>query len=469
MRYYSTRGQDGPLGYEEALLSGLARDGGLYLPEAWPKFSHEDITAMQGLSYAELAGRIMAPFCVGEASEAELTAMARDAYADFDHPNIAPLKPLRGNLHVLELFHGPTIAFKDYAMQFLARAFDRALQKKKQHAVIVGATSGDTGSAALEAFKGREAVDVFILFPEGRVSPVQQRQMTSVIADGVHAVSVAGDFDGCQAIVKALFNDLEFRDQVNLSAINSINWARLMPQVVYYFAAALRLGSPLKKVAFSVPTGNFGNVFAGYVAVQMGLPVERLIIASNQNDILPRFFANGAMAREPVVPSLSPSMESQGSSNFERLLFELLDRDGRTTADIMQKFSETGQFHVDVTVLARAKALFSAYRLDDDGTIAEIAATAKDNNMMIDPHSAVGVYDARQAHADGTVSGDVSIVALACAHPAKFDAAVAKATGVAPKLPPHLAGLMKRPERQQHVAATVDAVKSLILDIKRGA
>ena len=469
MHYYSTRGQDGPLGYEDALLSGLARDGGLYLPETWPKFSHKDIAAMQGLSYAELAGRIMTPFCVGEVDEAELTAMARDAYADFDHPDIAPFATLQDNLHVLELFHGPTIAFKDYAMQFLARAFDRALQKKQQHAVIVGATSGDTGSAALEAFKGRDAVDVFILFPEGRVSPVQQRQMTSVIADGAHAVSVAGDFDDCQAIVKALFNDLEFRDQVNLSAINSINWARLMPQVVYYFAAALRLGAPAKKVAFSVPTGNFGNVFAGYVAVQMGLPVERLIIASNQNDILPRFFASGAMARESVVPSLSPSMDIQVSSNFERLLFELLDRDGRATADVMKQFAETGQFHVDDSVLARAKALFSAYRLDDDGTIAEIAATAKQNNMTIDPHSAVGVYAARQAHADGTVSVDVPIVALACAHPAKFDAAVTKATGVAPKLPPHLADLMKRTERQQHVAATLDAVKSLVLDMKRGA
>ena len=469
MHYYSTRGQDGPLGYEDALLSGLARDGGLYLPEAWPKFSHEDIAAMQGLSYVEFAGRIMAPFCVGEVDEAELTAMARDAYTDFDHPDIAPLFPLQDNLHVLELFHGPTIAFKDYAMQFLALAFNRALQKKQQHAVIVGATSGDTGSAALEAFKGRDAVDVFILFPEGRVSPVQQRQMTSVIADGAHAVSVAGDFDDCQAIVKALFNDLEFRDQVNLSAINSINWARLMPQVVYYFAAALRLGAPAKKVAFSVPTGNFGNVFAGYVAVRMGLPVERLIIASNQNDILPRFFASGLMARESVVPSLSPSMDIQVSSNFERLLFELLGRDGISTADVMKQFSETGQFHVDDSVLARAKALFSAYRLDDDGTIAEIAATAKQNNMTIDPHSAVGVYAARQAHADGTVSGDVPIVALACAHPAKFDAAVTKATGVAPKLPPHLSDLMKRPERQQHVAATVDAVKSLVLDMKRGS
>jgi threonine synthase len=468
MHYISTRGQDGPLGFEEALLSGLARDGGLYLPQSWPQFSHAEIAAMQGLSYAELAGRIMAPFCVGEVDEAELTTMAKDAYASFDHADVAPLVRVEDNLHILELFHGPTIAFKDYAMQFLARAFDRALRKKHQHAVIVGATSGDTGSAALEAFKGRDAVDVFILFPEGRVSPVQQRQMTSVLADGAHAVSVAGDFDDCQAIVKSLFNDLAFRDKVNLSAVNSINWARLMPQIVYYFAAALRLGAPHQKVAFSVPTGNFGNVFAGYVAVQMGLPVERLVIASNQNDILPRFFASGAMAREAVVPSLSPSMDIQVSSNFERLLFELLDRDGAKTAAIMEAFSTTGRFDVEKDILDRAGQLFSAYRLDDAGTLAEIAETARSAGMTIDPHSAVGLFAARRAHADGTVAKDVPIVSLACAHPAKFDGAVTKATGVAPALPPHLADLMTRPERQQHVAATPDAVKSLVLTMKRG-
>jgi len=469
MQYFSTRGQDGPLGYEDALLSGLARDGGLYLPESWPQFSVADIAAMKNLPYAALAGRIMAPFCDGEVSEAELTAMASDAYAGFDHDDVAPLVALDDNLHILELFHGPTIAFKDYAMQFLARAFDRALKKKQRHAVILGATSGDTGSAALEAFKGRDAVDVFILFPKGRVSPVQQRQMTSVIADGAHAVSVAGDFDDCQAIVKQLFNDLDFRDQVNLSAINSINWARLMPQIVYYFAAALRLGAPDRKVAFSVPTGNFGNVFAGYVAVQMGLPVERLIIASNQNDILPRFFTSGAMARETVVPSLSPSMDIQVSSNFERLLFELLDRDGAATADVMNRFAATGKFDVDPRVLARAGQLFSAYRLDDAGTLDEIAHTARHDGMTIDPHSAVGLSAARRAHADGSVAKDVPIISLACAHPAKFDAAVTKATGTAPQLPPHLADLMARPERQEHVAATPEAVKSLVLSMKRGA
>ena len=467
MQYISTRGQDGPLGFEDALLSGLARDGGLYLPQSWPSFSRGQIAAMKDLSYPELAGRIMAPFCHGEVDEAELIAMAADAYADFDHRDVAPLVSLEDNLHILELFHGPTIAFKDYAMQFLARAFDRALLKKQQHAVILGATSGDTGSAALEAFKGRDAVDIFILFPDNRVSPVQQRQMTSVTADGAHAVSVAGDFDDCQALVKTLFNDLSFRDQVNLSAVNSINWARLMPQIVYYFAAALRLGAPDRKVAFSVPTGNFGNVFAGYVAVQMGLPVERLIIASNQNDILPRFFESGAMVREALVPSLSPSMDIQVSSNFERLLFELLDRNGVKTAEIMETFSETGRFDVEQTVLDRVAKLFLAYRVDDAGTLLEIKKTASTYGMTIDPHSAVGLCAARRAHSEGIIAKDVPIVSLACAHPAKFESAVTQATGVSPALPPHLQDLMTRPERQKHVAAVPDKVKSLILALRR--
>jgi len=468
MDYISTRGNDGPIGFEAALLSGLARDGGLYLPVSWPYFSTDDIRAMKGLSYLALAGRIMAPFCDGEITEDELTRMATGAYAAFNSPDVAPLVPLNNGIHILELFHGPTIAFKDYAMQFLARAFDRALSKQNQHAVILGATSGDTGSAALEAFQGRAAVDVFILFPDGRVSPVQQRQMTSVIAEGVHAVSVAGDFDDCQALVKTLFNDHAFRDKVNLSAVNSINWARLMPQIVYYFSSALALGAPDRKVAFSVPTGNFGNVFAGYVAMKMGLPVDRFIIASNQNDILTRFFADGAMQREAVVPSLSPSMDIQVSSNFERLLFELLNRDGGRTAKVMQDFAETGRFTVDADVMARAADCFTAYRLDDEGTLAEIANTAKQDGMVIDPHSAVGLSAARRAHADGVVDKDVPIVSLACAHPAKFETAVKTATGTEPALPPHLTDLMSRPERKLHSDASPDAVKALIESMTRG-
>ena len=467
MDYISTRGQDGPLGFEQTLLSGLARDGGLYLPVEWPTFSPDEITGMRDLSYAQLAGRVMAPFCDGEIDESELAAMASAAYAGFDHPAIAPLVQLDDTIHILELFHGPTIAFKDYAMQFLARAFDRVLSNKSQHAVILGATSGDTGSAALEAFKGRSAIDVFILFPDGRVSPVQQRQMTSVIADGAHAVSVKGDFDDCQALVKTLFNDLEFRDEVNLSAVNSINWARLMPQIVYYFSSALALGAPDRKVAFSVPTGNFGNVFAGYAAVQMGLPIERLIVASNQNDILTRFFEAGTMARETVAPSHSPSMDIQVSSNFERLLFEMLERDGAKTKSLMDEFAASGKFTLDATVMARAQSLFSAYRLDDSGTITEIASTAKNDGMVLDPHSAVGLSAARRARFDGTIASDIPIVSLACAHPAKFETAVKIATGTAPTLPAHIADLMTRSEKMQTVAADRDVIKALVLEKRR--
>ena len=467
MDYISTRGQDGPLGFEQTLLSGLARDGGLYLPVEWPKFSPAEIAGMRNLPYARLAGRVMAPFCDGEIDESELVAMAGAAYAGFDHPAIAPLVQLDDTIHILELFHGPTIAFKDYAMQFLARAFDRVLSDKSQHAVILGATSGDTGSAALEAFQGRDAVDIFILFPDGRVSPVQQRQMTSVIADGAHAVSVKGDFDDCQALVKTLFNDLEFRDEVNLSAVNSINWARLMPQIVYYFSSALALGAPDQKVAFSVPTGNFGNVFAGYAAVQMGLPIERLIVASNQNDILPRFFEAGNMARETVVPSLSPSMDIQVSSNFERLLFEILERDGAKTKSLMDEFAATGQFTLGATGMSRMQSLFSAYRLGDSGTIAEIASTAKNDGMVLDPHSAIGVSAARRARTDGIIASDIPIVSLACAHPAKFETAVKIATGTAPNLPPHIADLMTRPEQMKTVDDDVNAVKALVLGQRR--
>ena len=447
MDYISTRGTDGPLSYEQALLNGLARDGGLYLPTSWPRFSKDEIAAMKSLSYPELAAKIMAPFTEGELSEADLLEMAQDAYGSFTHPDVAPLTSLDDdNLHVLELFSGPTIAFKDYAMQFLSRAFDRALVKAGKRAVILGATSGDTGSAALEAFKGRDAVDVFILFPEGRVSPVQQKQMTSVRAEGAHAIAVKGDFDDCQALVKAAFNDAPFREEVGLSAVNSINWARLMPQIVYYFSSALKVGAPDRPVAFSVPTGNFGNVFAGWVASQMGLPVERFIIASNRNDILTRFFETGEMRRDAVNPSLSPSMDIQVSSNFERLLFEMLGRDGATTKQMMDEFQTTGSFAVPDGLMHDISKSFSAYRLDDAGTLAEIERTKTHYDMMIDPHSAVGLYGARQARESGVVSPDTPIISLACAHPAKFPDAVAKGSGLSPDLPPHLSDLMEREE-----------------------
>ena len=470
MDYISTRGQDGPLSYEQALLNGLAHDGGLYLPVEWPRFSKAEIQEMKSLSYEALAARIMAPFTKGILSEAELQAMAADAYGAFTHPDVAPMTSLADdNLHVLELFSGPTIAFKDYAMQFLSRAFDKALTKAGKRAVILGATSGDTGSAALEAFKGREAVDVFILFPEGRVSPVQQKQMTSVDADGAYAMAVKGDFDDCQALVKAAFNDSSFRNEVGLSAVNSINWARLMPQIVYYFASALKVGAPDVPVAFSVPTGNFGNVFAGWVARQMGLPIEKFIIASNRNDILTRFFETGAMSRDEVTPSLSPSMDIQVSSNFERLLFEILGRDGALTASLMAQFATTGSFDVAPDAMAKLQSDFAAYRLDDKGTLDEIARTKSHYNMVIDPHSAVGLYGARKAREEGLVSAQTPIISLACAHPAKFPDAVAKATSAHPDLPPHLADLMDREEKFDVLENNLGIIQDYVMAKRRSS
>jgi threonine synthase len=465
--YISTRGGDGPCGYEDALLAGLARDGGLFLPAEWPQLSNKDFVALKGKTYADIALAVMSPFVGGEVPLAELKAMIDDTYRDFTHPDVAPLVEISDNIHICELFHGPTIAFKDYAMQFLSRAFDRALGVRKRRAVILGATSGDTGSAALEAFKGRDFVDIFILYPDGRPSPIQEKQMTSVIADGAFALAVGGDFDTCQDAVKALFRDLKFRDRLGLSAVNSINWARLMPQIVYYVAAALKLGAPEREVAFAVPTGNFGNIFAGYAARQMGLPIRTLICASNRNDILTRFFESGTMQRSSVEPSLSPSMDIQVSSNFERLLFEMLGRDADAVKATMQHFAETGSFDVDAARLAEVRTLFEAYSLDDDGILAEIASTHKHDGIILDPHSAVGVHAARKARADGVVDDETPIIALACASPAKFPAAVEKATGIRPELPPHLADLMDREESVLRISGNPKDIAALIEQHKR--
>lgn len=462
MEFISTRGKDGPISFETALLNGLARDGGLYLPVSWPRFNLDEIRQMSDLSYSDLAGLIMSRFTDGEIDQVEMTSLARQSYAGFTHPDVAPLRPVAENIHILELFHGPTIAFKDYAMQFLSRVFDRALTRQNRTAVILGATSGDTGSAALEAFKGRDSVDVFILFPNGRVSPVQQKQMTSISAKGAHAVAVSGDFDDCQDMVKACFNDVAFRDEMNLSAVNSINWARLMPQIVYYFASALKVGAPKQPVAFCVPTGNFGNVFAGWVANKMGLPIEKFIVASNRNDILTRFFATGTMQRRSVDPSLSPSMDIQVSSNFERLLFELLDRDGVEVARLMKRFARSGSFDVAENVLRSALSLFSGFCLDDDGTKAEIRSTYQQTGMVIDPHSAVGLAGARQARASGLVSRDTPIISLACAHPAKFPDAVQSSCGIYPELPEHLADLMQRDDVMLTAENDMEAVQALM-------
>ncbi len=465
IHYISTRGGGDALGFEEALLTGLARDGGLYLPHAYPRFEAGELDAMAAMPYAEVAARIMAKFTGKDMGFDALLRLCQDAYAGFSAPEITPLKRINDQIYLCELFHGPTIAFKDIAMQVLARLFDVALEKQGKRAVILGATSGDTGSAALEAFKGREMVDIFILYPDGRVSPVQEQQMTSVIAEGAYAVAVAGDFDACQDIVKRLFGDLALRDRLGLSAVNSINWARLMPQIVYYVVSVLALRGQGREISFAVPTGNFGNIFAGYVAMRMGLPIKRLICASNRNDILARFFEGGVMERRAVEPSLSPSMDIQVSSNFERLMFELLGRDGAMTRGLMEEFAATGKFTLSRDMVRDDIDLFWGFRADDAETLAEIARTWAESTILLDPHSAVGVAAAR---AYGT-SHDELVVALACADAAKFPDAVEKAVGMRPPLPPHLADLMTRKTQKLTAKPEPKAVATLIENKKRGA
>ena len=463
MRYVSTRGAAPALGFEDALLTGLARDGGLYVPEAWPGFSPDEIRALAGLPYAEAAARVMRPF-VGEAlDEAALSAIVADAYAGFDHAAVAPLKQLDERTWLMELFHGPTLAFKDFALQVVGRLFDRVLERRGARVTIVGATSGDTGSAAIEACRGRKRVEIFILHPQGRVSEVQRRQMTTVGDDNVHNIAVQGTFDDCQHMVKAMFNDTAYRDEMRLSAVNSINWARVMAQIAYYFVAAAALGAPERKVAFAVPSGNFGNVFAGYAAKRMGLPVARLIVGSNRNDILTRYFETGVMKVAEVHPSYSPSMDIQVSSNFERLLFELYGRDGPAVADAMAAFRETGVLDPGEARWRAARADFDAARLDDEETLAEMARLHRETGELIDPHSAIGVGAAQAAMAGAPLADPRSpVVCLATAHPAKFPDAVMKATGVRPALPARLGDLMARPERMDVLPNDLTKVQDFV-------
>lgn len=446
------------------MLAGLARDGGLYLPAEWPQFSKAEIANLRGLPYGELAFRIMRPF-VGDAfNEQTFRRLIGEAYASFETKEVAPLKPLGasstqdGGLHLLELFHGPTLAFKDVALQLLGRMLDHTLQRRGQHATIVGATSGDTGSAAIEAVRDRKTIDIFMLFPRGRVSEVQRRQMTTVLAPNVHNIAVTGTFDDCQDLAKACFNDLAFRDRHALTAVNSINFARVMAQIVYYFWAAVKLGAPDRPVAFTVPSGNFGNVYAGYAARQMGLPVSHFVVATNTNDILARFFESGTMTTTQVVPTLSPSMDIQISSNFERLLFDLYGRDGKALADAMAAFRKSGTLKVGANALGGVRELFDAGRLDDEGTLKAIADCKSRFGETLDPHSAVG-YEVAQHHRRDRL---VPMVVLATAHPAKFPDAVQKATGVRPALPPRLADLMERTERVEGLPNDVASLKSLM-------
>ena len=465
MHYISTRGEAPAFSFDDVLLAGLAPDGGLYVPDAVPVIDAATWGLWRTLPYPKLAAAVMKPFVAGAIPDADLAAITAEAYRGFDHVAVAPLKQFDTDLWVMELFHGPTLAFKDMAMQVLGRLFDHVLAKRSRRVTIVGATSGDTGSAAIEACRDREAVDIFILHPQGRVSEVQRRQMTTVNSSNVFNIAVKGTFDDCQDLLKAMFADVAFRDRVALSAVNSINWARVMAQVVYYVWAALRLGAPDRPVAFSVPTGNFGNIFAGYVAKAMGLPIEQLIVGSNRNDILTRFFASGAMEMVGVTPTISPSMDIQISSNFERLLFDMLGRDGHAVALTMNRFRQSGRFEVASEVLARSRATFSAFSLDDEATRAAVRAEYRATGEILDPHSAIGVAAARaRAKTPG-----LPVVALATAHPAKFGQAVQDATGVAPKLPPRLADLLDRPERLTVLPNDLKAVQDYVLARSRAA
>ncbi|NQU58044.1 MAG: threonine synthase [Rhodospirillales bacterium] len=442
MKYVSTRGQAPVLNFDDVLLAGLARDGGLYVPEFWPRFSPEDLRAFKDLSYSETAFRVIRPFTGTAISDDDLGQLIDDTYAGFDGPDIAPLKQLGDNEWLMELFHGPTLAFKDYAMQFLGRIFDHVLSKNSKRVTIVGATSGDTGPAAIEACRGREAIEIFILYPDGRVSDVQRRQMTTVNDANVHNIALKGTFDDCQNLVKAMFNDNAFRDRNNLSAVNSINWVRVMAQIVYYFYAAAKLGAPDSPVSFAVPTGNFGNVFAGYGAARMGLNIEQLIIGSNSNDILTRFFESGAMKMTGVSPTTSPSMDIQISSNFERFLFELYERDANVIREMMVTFNDTGTFSVGAKQMQQALGLFSAARYNDDEVGETIARVLAENDLLLDPHSAIGVAAGRARRNNP----QTPLISLATAHPAKFPDAVEAASGQHPTLPEKLSGLFERDE-----------------------
>ncbi|WP_395815430.1 threonine synthase [Devosia sp.] len=442
MQFISTRGRAAALGFSDAVLAGLASDGGLYVPQTWPQVTPAEIAGFANKPYPVVAFDIISRFVDGEIPDAALNQIIDEAYASFRHPSVAPLVEIEPGHFILELFHGPTLAFKDVAMQFLARTMDHILAARGARATIVGATSGDTGSAAIEAFRGRETTDIFILHPENRTSPVQRRQMTTVLDANVHNIALRGTFDDCQNIVKGLFNNHRFRDGVKISGVNSINWGRIVAQIVYYFTSAAALGSPHREVTFVVPTGNFGDIFAGYCAQRMGLPVRTLVIATNSNDILARTLESGRYETGAVTPTISPSMDIQVSSNFERLLFESLDRDATTLQGLMSGLGQSGSFTVPEKGLAAIRKLFRADRANETQTSATIAGTQQASAYLLDPHTAVGVSVARPL-----LGGDTPVITLATAHPAKFPAAVAAATGIEPALPVWLADLYEREER----------------------
>ncbi len=458
MRYVSTRGNAPTLDFEGATLAGLASDGGLYLPETWPALTTGEIANLRGLSYVDTAVAIMAPFIGDVIAREELRALCAAAYGRFSHVAVTPLVQLDQQQWLLELFHGPTLAFKDVALQFLGLLFERFLSGTDKQLTVVGATSGDTGSAAIDALAGRAGVEVFMLHPAGRVSDVQRRQMTTVLAPNIHNIAIEGSFDDAQALVKAMFNDRDFAGRFTLSAVNSINWARLMAQVVYYFYAAVRLGAPERPVAFSVPTGNFGDVFAGYVAAKMGLPVARLIVATNVNDILHRALSAGDYSQGVVVATPSPSMDIQVSSNFERLLFDLGGRNGAAMAEQMRGFEATRAMRLSNAQREGAAPLFASDRVDLDDMSLAMRWAHEGAGEVIDPHTAIGLSAARRAG----LASDIPVVTLATAHPAKFGDAVERATGVRPPLPVRLGDLFEREERYDILPATFEAVTGYI-------
>ena len=461
MRYISTRGGVEPKSFEDVVLTGLAEDGGLFVPEEMPKFSVEEIASWSDLSYEELALKVITPFVGGSIPEQDLRGLIEKSYAGFRHEAIAPLIQAGQNQWILELFQGPTLAFKDFALQFLGNLLDYILAKRNQKVVIMGATSGDTGSAAIEGCRHCKNLDIFILHPYQRVSEVQRRQMTTVLADNIHNLALHGNFDDCQNMVKASFADQSFLPEGRqLAAVNSINWARIMAQIVYYFWASLALGGPHRKVSFSVPTGNFGDIFAGYLAHQMGLPIEQLVIATNQNDILHRCISNNDHSTQPLQQSLAPSMDIMISSNFERLLFDLYDRDGQKITDLMVN-AKSGHMVLSDTALASARALFSSYRCDDKGMVEVIRSTYEDSGYLLDPHTAIGLLAARESSNNKATP----MVTLATAHPAKFPDAVRQAGYPEdPALPPHMADLFDRDERYTVLDNDKQAVQTFIAE-----
>lgn len=443
MDYISTRGSAPSLDFSGATLAGLASDGGLYVPREWPSFSREEIAGMAGLPYPELAQRIMQPFVGDCLSEQRLLELTRDAYGRFAHDAVTPLKQFDEQHWLLELFHGPTLAFKDIALQLLGLLFEEFLERADQNLTIVGATSGDTGSAAIDAVAGRAKINIFMLHPSGRISDVQRRQMTTVLAPNVHNIAIDGSFDDAQAMVKRMFNDPAMTDRFAIGAVNSINWARLMAQVVYYFAAGLQLGAPHREVAFAVPTGNFGDIFAGYVASKMGLPIAKLIVATNVNDILHRALTTGDYSTGTVTPTAAPSMDIQVSSNFERLLFDLNGRDGAALARQMAEFESAKAMQLTNAQREGAAALFSSARADGDDMAQAIRWAWDACKELIDPHTAIGLHAARSAD----LPREIPVVTLATAHPAKFNDAVERATGQRPALPARVGDLFEREER----------------------